>query len=103
MTDVNEKEADGSCEPISPKDVGELKAKNLPKGLIKKVNNLIAEKWNGVYAAINVPKSKMFNGYEKYCTEDIRTVYSLKGWKIEIDRPGYNESGDTIIKFSKKD
>ncbi len=45
----------------------------------------------------------MFDGYMSYGTYDIRVVYALKGWKIEIDRPGYNESYDTTIKFSKKD
>ena len=104
-------------EPIKPDDVLLLKAKIIPPEVIQAFNNLIVKKYDGCSAYIKQPevvneilklmgmdytvenKSKIF--YNHWL--DIENFYRKAGWKVLYDTPDYNESGDALFKFSKKD
>ena len=94
---------------IGPKDLAAFKAATIPDFVFDVVNELLAEKWNGSTAIIKqkdivfricwgtgeVPSSVLDRGWLNF--EDI---YREKGWRVEYDKPGYNESYDAFFEFS---
>ena len=98
--------------PISPDEVVIQKIKDIPDEVIDCWNKAIAENWRGTSYAIiyqnaivdklasvmNVEHGLIFkNGWL-----DIENIYGENGWKVEYDKPGYNESYEAFFKFSKK-
>lgn len=97
--------------PITPSEVVEQKKKDLPPEVIETWNKLIAEKFSGSSArvlqkdavsaltiALLVPSSVIFDkGYL-----DVEPIYRDAGWKVEYDKPGYNESYEAFYIFQKK-
>jgi hypothetical protein len=96
--------------PLSPKEVSGEKLKNLPDVVIETFNQLIAENDVGGHSVITqkeivallvnkgLNKAQIFkNGWL-----DIEDIYRKAGWKVEYDKPGYNEDYDAFFTFSAK-
>ena len=100
--------------PISPDDINEGKLTHLPDSILEALNKLITQEFNGRIATIKQEKIvEVFmlagaNGapltrndiFEKGYLNFV-PLYRASGWKIDIDRPGYNESYDTVYTFEK--
>lgn len=96
--------------PIKPKHVQEAKNKSIPEKVFEVFNVLIVENWSGnsctimqgeaadkVAAALSITRSAVFDkGYL-----DIEDAYRKAGWKVEYDKPGYNETYEASWSFRK--
>jgi hypothetical protein len=96
--------------PIKPDEVIDKKIKSLPDIVIDTFNNAIAEAWNGKESIIyqrtvaflianelNISEDKVYDrGYM-----DIEPIYRKEGWKVQYDKPAYNETYEATYKFTK--
>lgn len=95
--------------PISPEEVVPLKKEKLPEIFLEIINSVIAKNWDGVSSEFTyddlLKESKLYNlegqklqlGYT-----DFGAIYEAEGWKISVDRPGFNETYSTMYEFKKK-
>lgn len=97
-------------EPISPSDV----KKFIPDFIIETVNKLIMEKWDGDKAIIlqddimdkvssNDPDNDKPSRREVFDKGwlDFEPLYRERGWKVEYDKPAYNEFCKAKFIFKK--
>jgi hypothetical protein len=96
--------------PISPDEVVAAKANSIPDEVFDVVNELIAEKWSGRYALVLqrdiVARLKAYPKFEDvdFAAKgwlDFEPIYRQKGWGVEYDKPGYNETYPASFKFTK--
>jgi hypothetical protein len=100
--------------PISPKDVVTAKQESMPDNVIEAFNELIAEKWNGSSSTVKQADAveriiKKF-GWDKEQEDelwddnwlDVEPIFRKAGWKVEYDKPGFNESYPATYTFKKK-
>ncbi len=99
--------------PISPNEIGALKAKTLPSEVIEAFNELIVKNWSGACAIIKQdeivklicaklkikPKDRQ-DVYDNHYL-DVEDLYRAEGWRVEYDKPGYNETYEAFFKFRK--
>lgn len=98
-------------EPISPSDV----KKFIPDFIIETVNKLIVEKWDGDEAVIlqddimdivssNDPDNDKPSRQEVFDKGwlDFEPLYRERGWSVEYDKPGFNESYKAKFIFKPK-
>lgn len=96
--------------PIKPGEVVKEKEKSIPDAVFEAFNQLIAENFNGYSATVlqkdvvALMKEKGVNIGEAYKKGwlDVEDIYRKAGWKVEYDKPGYNESYDASFEFSRK-
>jgi hypothetical protein len=92
--------------PITPKDVESIKAARMKPEMIEAANELIAEKWNGHSATFTVAelcaRARLKLKMEADGELDIEVVFRQYGWRVEFDRPGYNETYSAHWVFTKK-
>lgn len=90
--------------PIGPKDV----KKSIPDFVIEAVNELINEKYvencsfdirQGLIK--DRIKSKTSEDFD-WAWMDFEPLYRAEGWRVEYDKPGYNESYEAYYRFSPK-
>lgn len=99
---------------FTPQEAMELKIKMIPDYVFDAFNEMIAKnltlghraifKQNDLVSLI-VEKSKGDVDREGVFSRkmlDATSHYSKAGWKIDHDRPGYNESYDAMFTFDKK-
>jgi hypothetical protein len=107
------------AEPISPNEVVDAKLDAIPEIVIFAFNELVAKNWNGYKSVVKqedaiqlVIQKWQENGDERDAREqrgaifrnhmlDIEDIYRAKGWNVEYDKPGYNESYDAFYTFTK--
>ncbi len=95
--------------PIKPKDVA--KRKHIPEAVFEVFNDFISRKWDGhkavieqetvasaVAAALGCAKHEVYDSHYL----DIEDAYRKAGWKVEYDKPGYNETYPATFTFRKK-
>ena len=98
--------------PISPNDVQSEKNDTIPDVIIKSVNELIVEKWDG-YSSDVLQDDLVVRVLSKDDTLtkeiifankwfDFEDLFREEGWKVEYDSPAYNETYKASFKFSKK-
>ena len=96
--------------PLSPKEVVEKKINSIPDAVFEVFNELIAKDFNGAYAIVKqkeVVKRLVEKGlkekeiYENHWL-DVEDVYWKAGWKVEYDKPAYNESYDAYFEFRSR-
>jgi hypothetical protein len=102
--------------PITPAEVAEYQAKIFPAEVFDAFNELIAKDFvNGSSTvkqpavkaliiekiAANTPAGETPRPFE-YKWLNIEEVYRKAGWKVEYDKPGYNETYDAYFVFRKK-
>jgi hypothetical protein len=96
--------------PIKPEDVVGLKQEIVPDEVFEVFNLLIAQNFKGGSANVlqkdvvelllekGLSRSDIYNkGWL-----DIEPVYRENGWKVEYDKPGYNESYEASFNFSAR-
>jgi hypothetical protein len=95
--------------PIRPDEVAARKAAQIPAKVYEVFNELITRGWNGSYVVIrqeDVVKRLAGSGlaerqiYAEHML-DVEDAYRALGWKVEYDKPAYNESYAATFKFSK--
>jgi len=100
----------GMAKPITPKEVQDLKNATFPDEVIEVFNELIVENWDGHSATIKqdvaagriakrmkITRAKVFDR----SLLDIEDVFQKAGWKVDYDKPGYNETYDAFFRFTK--
>jgi hypothetical protein len=96
--------------PISPREVVDAKLKILPDEVFQSFNELIARNYNGgsatVYQSdvVDLMVGRDLDQSEIYKKGwlDVEDIYRKAGWKVEYDKPGYNESYAPYFRFSPK-
>jgi hypothetical protein len=98
-----------AAKPITPAEVVKLKVTLIPDLVIEAFNELIAENYSGGYSSFTEKKvvarivKKGISSTEAYANHwlDVEDLYRSIGWKVEYDKPGYNESYDATFTFKK--
>ncbi len=104
-------------EPLSPNNVTTRKQSIIPDVVIECFNELIAQNYgddSSTFKQIEVADLiclKMrqqghpdFNNrviYDKHWL-DVESIYRGKGWIVEYDKPGFNESYDATFTFKRR-
>lgn len=96
---------------IQPDEVSSLKETIIPDGVIDAFNKMIAKHYNGnrsqftqeevvdlIVISMGVDRASVYEN--KWL--DVEPIYREHGWKVEYDKPGYNESYKATFTFSKK-
>ena len=97
--------------PFSPQDVEKNKITAFPEEVIDEFNKMITKNYSGGSSTVvmkeiaNAIASRMdIDVGEVYRNHwlDVEDVYRKAGWKVEYDKPVYNETYHAFFKFTKK-
>ena len=97
--------------PITPKEALKTKEKQMPPEVIQVFNDLIIENIKEGCAVINQDEaaskiSKALKLSKDLLFErgllDVERYYEKAGWKVDYDKPGYNEDYPATFTFSIK-
>lgn len=93
--------------PIRPQDVGSAKVEHFPAAVFDAFNAEIARNYANGQAVVKqsvvverivksgIDRSEIFGaGYL-----NIETAYETAGWKVSYEKPGFNETGDSLFFF----
>ena len=98
--------------PISPDEVATTKLKNIPDEVIEAFNEIIAQNFSRscsnfkqkdvvkliMIRLVAIDRQTIFdNGWL-----DVEDIYREAGWKVEYDKPAYNEDYEPNFTFIKK-
>lgn len=97
--------------PITPDEARQQKLTRIPDEVIISVNELIVEKLTSSnYASFTqdelinriISKSKLSRDeiFNKHYL-DFEPIYQKAGWKVEYDKPAYNETYNATFKFTR--
>jgi hypothetical protein len=98
--------------PLSPKEVEETAGENIPAIVIEAVNGLLKKHYRNGLARFTqgevidevknidptITKHSLFNNHWL----DFEPLFQRVGWKVEFDKPGYNEAYEANWTFTKK-
>jgi hypothetical protein len=102
--------------PIKPSEIEDRKASTIPSEVFDSFNELIAERWDGRQSkftqeeVLSLLMSKLqVSTYNTTSRKDIFTkkwldvepLYRQVGWKVDYDKPGYNETYEATFTFQK--
>lgn len=96
--------------PITPEQVAKKRKNSIPGEVFQVFNLLISESWDGresvvlqkdavkrIREILNITSTIIFdNGWM-----DVEDHYRGAGWKVDYDKPGYNETYDAFYTFRK--
>lgn len=98
--------------PISPKDIMDNLETIIPSIVIESVNRLLKDKYRGT-GSVSIKQDEIINeiiaNYGSRLSRqeifdkkwlDFESLYRKNGWKVEYDKPAYNENYDAYFKFS---
>ncbi len=102
--------------PIRPSEVVDAKEVSIPDEVIIAFNKLIVENWKTSYnyavvqqddvVAVITEDMKLndMNSQMIFSKNwlDVEGIYRKAGWDVEFYKPGYNETGNSYFRFSKK-
>jgi len=111
-------------EPIKPDDIVKARKNTLPDEIIQALNTLLTKKFNGYNAIImqndvvdlaiklilearkeeiTGPNSDLIRTqiFENQWL-DVEPIFEKFGWKVEYDKPAYNESYEANWTFTKR-
>ena len=96
----------GNIKPITPAEVVDKKIELIPDFVLAAFNIYIAEHWDGRQSTFKqsevVDYIKSVNSeFIDYKWLDIEPIYWRAGWKVEYDKPGYNESYPATFTFTR--
>ncbi len=93
--------------PITPQEVGAAKVAHIPAAVFDAFNAEIARHFTNGSATVRqeaverrlieggLPRSEIFEAGWL----NVEEAYRSAGWKVEYDKPGYNETGEATFKF----
>ena len=108
--------------PIAPSDVVSQKQSDFPPEVIERWNRLIAANYSGSRAVVKqgdavdallqvlsqspdkfLPQGATFDRSTIYDLGwlEIEDIYRAAGWKVEYDKPAYNENYEATFMFRK--
>lgn len=95
--------------PIRPEEVLERQGEQIPPEVIKAFNDLIIQKFIEGKAIISQKEVLDLLQFRGFDIGDIFTkrflhveqIFRKAGWKVEYDKPGYNESYEASFTFTK--
>ena len=96
--------------PITPEEVRAMRIDFIPSVIFETINTMICEKFDGKSATLKqedillrvcnessgLTRQEIFNKHYL----DIESFYREQGWKVEYDKPGYNETYPATFTFS---
>lgn len=97
--------------PITPAEAATYKAKKLPQEVLEAWNKLIAQNFDGKVSRVLQADAVAAIQRATDCTGgfiaragwlDIEPMYEAAGWRVEYDKPGYNESYPATFTFRPK-
>lgn len=96
--------------PIRPNEIDSEKIKTFPDAVFEAFNELIVRDFvNGSarvkhYEVVELMMKKGLNRDEIFGRGwlDIEDVYHKAGWRVEYDRPGYNETYPATFTFERR-
>ena len=95
--------------PITPEEVRARRIDFIPSIIFETINTMICEKFDGKSATLR--QNDILNEVCNECSGltrqeifkkhylDIEPFYREQGWKVEYDKPGYNESYPATFTF----
>lgn len=95
--------------PISPDEIVERRLETIPPQVIETFNRFIGERALNGYATVyqdevvtSLEEQGMNRGeiFSRHWL-DVEPLYREAGWKVEYDKPGYNETYRPYFKFKK--
>lgn len=99
-----------SVKPITPAEArGKYASRPMPDAVFEAFNELLCEKGSNYITikqkdvvALMVKKGLKRDEIYDNCWLDIEDHYRGAGWKVEFDKPGYNETYDAYFTFQRK-
>jgi hypothetical protein len=102
--------------PIRPEDIPERRAASVPAAVIESFNELIAENYKDgrsrviqdevveriVAKSPDVEPATLRSRIYAWGWLDVEPFYRDAGWKVEYDKPGYNEDYKAYFVFRSK-
>lgn len=99
--------------PLSPSDIDSNLENIIPEFVIQAVNNLLKKEYrNGQPVVLQqdeiIAEIRRVNAKTKRSTIfdqhwlDFESIFQKSGWKVEYDKPGYNESYPATFTFTPK-
>lgn len=101
-----------TVKPLTPSEAVAGKEYQIHPGMIEAVNSILVEKYTA--GRCNIPQKDILERFlaaypdvtakevfDKHWM-DIENVYEKYGWKVVYDKPGYNESGEPVFRFTPK-
>lgn len=102
--------------PITPEEILKYKT-HLPDFVVEAVNELIKKKWNGASATIRQtelivkilkimpadeqsPITRRQSLFDNHWL-DVEPAYRHAGWNVVSDKPGYNETYEAKLTFTR--
>lgn len=96
--------------PIKPEEVRARRIDFIPSIIFETINTMICEKFDGKHATLKQKDilNRVCNEssgltrqeiFDKHYLDIIKSFYREQGWKVEYDKPGYNESYPATFKF----
>jgi hypothetical protein len=98
--------------PITPQEILADLPNIIPSFVFEAVNNLLKKKFRG--ESVTIKQDTIMDEIAKLQTTytrqeifdnkwmDFEKVYRDNGWKVEYDKPGYNETYDAFFVFTPK-
>lgn len=96
--------------PIKPDEVARKRAEAIPEKVLDAFNALIVENWNGHFSTFRMNSAAARVADAMGCTTahvyekkwlDVEEVFEGAGWKVEFDKPAYNEMYPATFTFRK--
>lgn len=93
--------------PITPSEIAKAKESFIPSEVIEAVNELIAINYTCGYALVyqkaivELASKKLKTDQFNYQWLNIEEIYREAGWKVNYDKPEYNESYPAFFEFKK--
>jgi hypothetical protein len=97
--------------PLTPKEAQAKKNNLFPEKVIDAFNELIAENLQGktstfsqkdvvarICSKLDVTKDEVFKKHWL----DVESTFESQGWKVDYDRPGFNETYEATFTFTAK-
>lgn len=96
--------------PITPSEAkGLYKGRPIPEAVFESFNELLSKKGSNYITikqndVVNLMVAKGLDKNEIFEKNylDIEDYYRAMGWKVEYDRPGYNETYEAYFTFTAK-
>lgn len=97
--------------PLSPEEVEQQTATNIPDAVIMAVNTLLKKYFRNGHATI--PQDEILSEVRRIDSKlkadflcdnhylDFEPLFQRAGWKVSYDKPGWNETGEAYFKFER--